>query len=344
MPDCSNPKESFALEVRAVDVADLNETDLSIRSMSQDVVLEGATIVDSFCETDDTPNRYAELPFDNHNKKILASSWKQARKYFCFSGAKTSLYVVAFVIAVVFSVYTCYWIRKKYYRMKNIKVILPEGLDDQVSNYKCRGNTLDSGRNLDSSVKKEFHSDISRSNDCLVAFGHKDNHNLISNFHNRSTNALSSLSSTNSPKDHHNNDQVGEHPSLETTNEELSSNSSSNSNLTYHNHHHIERMSSMDSTNTLPMSDGDRDQEEDDVSINRKDSIGQNNIPNVNIGNGGYVTHNTQLLASLLTGSDGGAPTTRQFSPFPAMTNDGYIQPSAAKQLVSTYIFIFIHI
>ncbi|XP_058983188.1 cytokine receptor [Musca domestica] len=338
VPECTSSKMSYALEVRAVNVGKQNEIDREIKPMNKDVILAGAKIDPSFCKPDSEKENYNyELLVEGDTRSYFASPWIDARhSYYCSPDTKASLYAVAFVILIAFATYLCYWVRNKYYKMKNIKVILPEGLVDQESNYKLAGSTLPKNCALDPGAKKEFHSDISRSNDCLVAFEHKDNLNLISNFHNRSPNPLSSLSSSSSSKDHHNDDNMGEHPSLETTNEELSSNSSasSHSNLNYHSHHQIPKLSEIDSKNTtLDVASVEQLQDEmnsDEIEYNDEDIE-----PTLN--NSGYVTHNTQLLASLLNTAERPVPPSFH-TPFPAMTTDGYIQPSAAKQLFQPQI------
>ncbi|XP_061395883.1 cytokine receptor-like [Musca vetustissima] len=252
-PECPSSKMSYALEVRAVNVGQPNETDKDIKSMSRDVILAGAKLDNSFCTSDSENENYNyALLLEGDTKSYFASPWIDARRTYYCTDTKAALYALAFVILIIFAAYLCYWVRNKYYTMKNIKVILPEGLVDQNSDYKLAGGALANNCGLDPGAKKEFHTDISRSNDCLVAFDHKDNLNLISNFHNRSPNPLSSLSSTSSSKDHHNDEHMGEHPSLETTNEELSSNSSasSHSNLNYHGHHQIPKLCEIDSKNT----------------------------------------------------------------------------------------------
>lgn len=332
-PDCVNEKKTYYVHVRAVNVGDQNEIDTQIKPMNEVSILEGIPIDNHFCESDEffTHVQYSK-------KYYFASPWTASlRSNSCPSSSNAMIYAVALIIAITFGGYLCYWVRNKCYKMNNIKVILPEGLVDQVSNYKLAGNGLNNGSDLGSSSKKEFHSDISRSNDCLVAFGQRENQfnvNLMSNFHNGSSNALSSLSSSSISKGQLNEDQTGEHPSLETTNEELSSNSSSisNSNLTYHDHRRIERLSSIDSNNTVDVSaceQEDDNYEEDELSEQHV------NLPNSNATqNAGYVTHNSQLLASILNGTDRIATSSTPFTTtFPAMTNDGYIQPSAAKQL-----------
>ncbi|XP_073828739.1 cytokine receptor-like [Musca autumnalis] len=333
--ECSSSKMSYTIEVRAVNFGQQNEIDKEIKSMSRDVIIAGAILDNSFCTSDnDIENYNYDLFLEDDTKSFFASPWINARRsYSCSTDTTASIYAVAFVILLVFAAYLCYWVRNKYYKMKNIKVILPEGLADQGSNYKLAGGGLANNCGLDPGAKKEFLSDISRSNDCLVAFEHKDNLNLISNFHNRSPNPLSSLSSSNSSKDPHNDEHMGEHPSLETTNEELSSNScaSSHSNLNYHSHHQISKLSEFDSKNTT-LDVASREQLEDEIN---SDDIGysvEDGHPNLNIGNSGYVTHNTQLLAAILNATE--RPVQQSFRPtFPAMTTDGYIQPSAAKQL-----------
>ncbi|XP_065363513.1 cytokine receptor-like [Calliphora vicina] len=337
-PDCLNSNKTYALKVRAVNVGGKEEVDREIVAMNKDVILEGSTIDEGFCKSEVEDNSFdinTKSIFQNDNGKFyFASPWMAApRSYSCSASSKASIYAVALIIVIAFAAYLCCWLRNKIYNMKNIKVILPEGL---VTNYKYATDTLGNGSELGSSTKKEFHSDISRSNDCLVSYGHKENLNLITNFHNGSSNALSSLSSSNSSKDHHKEEQIGEHPSLETTNEELSSNSSSasNSNLTYHDHPQIKRLSSIDSNNTIPVS-GCEEEEYDDGNTSKEPSLDNENVQNFTPQqNNGYVTHNSQLLASILNATERNVPTVQHFNPtFPTMINDGYIQPSAAKQL-----------
>lgn len=337
-PDCLNTKQTYSLTVRAVTVGEKNEVDMEIKSMSKDIVLAGAPIDQDFCTSNGEIAKSFDIQsqnmFENDVEKFyFACDWVLAsRSNSCSASSNASIYAVAVIIIIAFAGYTFYWIRSKYYKMKNIKVILPEGLVDEVSNYKFGSNALNNGSDLRSSAKKEFISDISRSSDCLVEFNQKENHNLISNFHNCSSQALSSVSSSNSSTKYQHENQMGDHPSLETTNEELSSNSSSasNSNLAYHDHHQIERLTSVDSNKTLATSAFKQDQAGNEEV--EKDVHEQNLSPTKN---SGYVTHNSQLLASILNGTDRNVPSPTQFNPtFPAMTNDGYMQPSTAKQLV----------
>ncbi|KAM7346854.1 cytokine receptor-like isoform 1-T2 [Cochliomyia hominivorax] len=348
--DCSNSSLSYSLMVRAVNVGEMQEVDREIVNMNKDTILAGAEIDEEFCksEYEDVANSFdinTRNIFKNDNEKFyFASPWIAApHTYRCTESSKTSMYIVAFIIGIAFAAYFCCWIRNKIYNMKNINVILPEGLATQVTNYKNATNILGNSSDLVSTTKKEFHSDISRSNDCLVPYGHKENLNLINNFHNSSSNALSSLSLSDSSKDRHKEDeqQIGEHPSLETTNEELSSNSSSasNSNFAYHDHRQIKRLSSIDSNNTIPASVCDDDEDVDNVRFDDDKTNDQRqnneNVQHFNLQqNNGYVTHNSQLLASILNTTEKNIPSPPQMNPtFPKMTNDGYIQPSAAKQL-----------
>ncbi|XP_075157421.1 cytokine receptor-like [Haematobia irritans] len=336
-PDCSSSEMTFSLKVRAVNAGERSEIDEDIKSMSPDSILNGASVDQSFCRSDEE-NAAGDFFDKSSSKSYFASHWIDApRTISCFEN-KTSIYFFSFLVVIAFVAYICYWMRKKYYKMKNIKVILPEGLIDQVSNYKFSGNALSAGCDLETSTKKKLHPDISRSNDCLVGI---DNQNLISDFHTRSTNALSSLSSTSSSKDQQVDEPIGEHPSLETTNEELSSNSSSSShsNLTYQNNHQILKLTPNSSKDAKKFDSYDHEEYE----INNEDNPKRYNeleedAPSLNIiqSDNGYVTHNTQLLASLLNASDRTVPSFS--SSFPAMTNDGYIQPSAAKQLFQPQI------
>lgn len=330
-PECVNSNKSYALKVRAVNVGKKNEVDQEISPMDKEAILEGASIDEDFCKSDkndleDTAGINTKTIFRNDLEDFyFASQWISAPRYYsCPPSSNASMYAIAVIIVIAFVAYLFCWLRSKYYTMKNIKVILPEGLVDQVSNYKFNNNTLGARSELETSTKKEFHSDISRSNDCLVSFNQKENLNLVTDFHTHSSNALSLFSSSSSSKEH-NEDQNEEHPSLETTNEEFSSNSSSelNSNLAYNDHCQIKRMSSLDSNNTLPAS---RYEEE------RENSEGENVHEFSTAPNNGYVTHNSHFLTF---GTANNASTTRPFSTtFPPMTTDGYIQPSTAKQLV----------
>lgn len=336
-PGCSNSNSSYALMVRAVNFGEEEEVDKEIVAMNKDVILSGAPIDERFCESEGKQGENSleidsESIFQNDNEKIyFASPWIIApRSYSCSVNSKTSIYAVPLLVVVLFAAFVCHWLRNKYYKMKNIKVILPEGLVEQVSNYKFTTNTLGTGSELGSPTKKEFHLDISRSNDCLVSYGHKENVNLITNFHSGSTNALSSLSSNTSSKDHqiHNEEQIGEHPSLETTNEELSSNSSSasNSNLTYHEHCQIKTQAS------FGCEEKNNFKNNSENSSNSEENVEHLSAPEKN----GYVTHNTQLLGSILNAAEQNVLAAPNFNTtFPTMTNDGYIQPSAAKQMVS---------
>ncbi|XP_037805677.1 cytokine receptor-like [Lucilia sericata] len=333
---CLNSKKEYTLRVRAVNVGEKEEVDREIVAMNKDAILAGAPIDEDFCQLE--ANEYENffeaktVPiFHNDNRQFyFASPWINDKRIITCSGISEALiYALALIIVFIFAAYISCWIRNKIINMKNIKVVLPVGL---VPDYNPRN-----GSELGSTTKKEFHSDISRSNDCLVSYGHKENHNLITNFHSGSSNALSSLSSTNSSNDHQKEEQIGEHPSLETTNEELSSNSSSttNSNHPYHDHHQIKRLSSIDSNNTIPASgceEEEEGEEEDNDEINSKENENVQNFTSQPYN--GYVTHNSQLLASILNASDRNVSTAPHFnSTFPTMTNDGYIQPSAAKQL-----------
>lgn len=352
--ECLNSTLSYFLKVRAVNVGNKDEVDTEIVDVNKNEILNGAQIDEDFCKSLGDKENYidnnSEFFFKNDiGMFYFASPWITAsHSYGCAETSSTPLYAVAFIVLIVFAAYPCCWLRNKIYNMKNIKVILPEGLATQVSNYKYANNTMGNSSDLGTTTKKQFHSDISRSNDCLVSYGQKENLNLINNFHNGSSNALSSLSSNSSTKDRHKEDeeQIGEHPSLETTNEELSSNSSSasNSNFTFHDHRQIKRLSSIDSNNTIPASVCDEDEVDDDLNENNdNDDSSEQKLNDESFQqqfnpqqNNGYVTHNSQLLASILNAAEKNVPSRPQLnSTFPKMTNDGYIQPSAAKQLVS---------
>lgn len=335
-PECPSPKLSYTVEVRAVNVGESNEIDTEIKPMNRNIILGGAEIDQSFCISN---NVEKEMFLADDTKSYFASSWiNSMHTHTCSNNTNAAtIYAVAFIIVIIFASYMCCWIRNKYYKMKNIKVILPDGLVE-VPNYKFASNGLSNDGVLESSSKK----DKSRSNDCLVSPEHKGNQILISNIRNRSSNALSSLSSScSSSKDHRNDDQLGEHPSLETTNEELSSNSSSSShsNLTYHNHHHVQMLSGKDTQNSVAVERCNAADEDDKDNTNDYNEQYHNLNITQDIKDDGYVTHNTQLLASILN-TVPERPVPPSFSTsFPAMTPDGYIQPSAAKQLVS-YFFV----
>lgn len=340
LPDCMNSNKSYELKVRAVNVGKKDEVDQEIISMSKEAVLEGSTIDEHFCESyenelEDSIGVNTRTIFRNDFKDYyFASQWIIAPRVFsCSPSSNASMYAIALIIVIAFAAYLCCWLRSKYYKMKNIKVILPEGLVDQVSNYKFNNNTLGTASELEPSTKKEFHSGISRSNDRLVSYNQKENLNLVTDFHTHSSNALSSLSSNSSSKEH-NEDENEEHPSLETTNEDISSNSSTNSNLTFNDHCQSKRMSLVDTNHTLDASRCQQDRENDDDENVHEFPTAQN----------GYVMHNSHLVPSLLSAAGGNISSTQQFATaFPPMTTDGYIQPCTAKQLVRFFIYICVH-
>ncbi|XP_059223463.1 cytokine receptor [Stomoxys calcitrans] len=307
--DCTYTSQevSFSIRVRAINFGGQQEIDKDIKSMHPSEIRLGAEIDQSFCE----PVKEAEVEVNaydildgSNQKSYFASDWIDPQFTSKCAPNNTAIFVISFVIVLAFVAYIFYRVRNKYYKMKNIKVILPDGLIDHVPNYEFSGK----------GSRKSSNSDL------LMNFHRND---LKSKTMEQHSNAFSSLSSTSSSKDHQIDDhQIGEHPSLETTNEELSSNSSlsSHSILTYQNLHNIQQSPNRSGT---PVEDDE---------TNEMDNHAKGYTTTQNIGGNGYVTHNSQFLASLLNASERNVPS------FPAMTNDGYIQPSAAKQLFQPQI------
>lgn len=342
-PDCLKSNKSYALKVRAVNVGRIEEVDRDLVAMNKYLILAGAPLDEKFCESsseemENSNSVDIKSVFENDKDKFyFASPWIVApRSYSCSVSSKTSIYAVALIIVLAFCAYLCCWLRRKYYKMKNIKVILPEGLVAQVSSYKFAANTLGDESILGTSASKEFPPDISRSSDCLVAYGQKEHLNLIPNLHNGSSNALSSFSLNSSSTENHNEEKPGEHRSLETTNEEISSNSSSVSNsfIPLQDNSETKRISPFDYS-TIPVSGSE---ELENAGKERPCQHAANSTELSNEGNNGYVTHNSHLLTSLLNAPGKKVTPTSQFNiTFPSMTDDGYIQPSAAKQLVRNF-------
>lgn len=343
IPECYSAYYSYSLKVRAVNTAADNEYDHEIEPMSRNLTLDGGQIKKTFCIPDQQENDdelYDQFWRRDNEKFYFASPWTYSPRVYKCTSTPIFAYIVAIIMLGFLLGLISYWLRSKYREMKDIEVILPEALVDQVSKYKFGNNSLSQSNATDVSAacKKEIHTQISRNSDCLVSFKEKENHHLLPNIFSGSTNVLPSLSSGNSggkEEIENNEGLIDAHQSYETTNEELSSNSSSISraDCSYNDrsivHRTIENTNKMFGVQTLG-----QDATDDEAEHFNQMVTSDLEVPRVlPMSTGGYVTPNTLLLASNLNTTERPSVISMQASAMPNMTN-GYIQASTVKQLV----------
>uniref|UniRef100_A0A1A9WHQ8 Cytokine receptor n=1 Tax=Glossina brevipalpis TaxID=37001 RepID=A0A1A9WHQ8_9MUSC len=343
IPECYSAYYSYSLKVRAVNIAADMEYDHEIEPMSRNLTLDGGQIKKKFCIPDQEENDeiYDKFWFSDNTKFYFASPWTYSPRVYKCTSTPIFAYIVAIIMLGFLLGLISYWLRSKYREMKDIEVILPEALVDQVSKYKFGNNSLSQSNATDVSAacKKEIHTQISRNNDCLVNFNQKENHQLLSNMFNGSTNVLTSLSSDNSgeKEEIENNEELtDEQQSYETTNEELSSNSSSipRTDCSYDERSILQN--TVENTNkNFGIQVSGQDATDDEIEDFNQTVTTDLEIPRIlPMSTGGYVTPNTLLLASNLNTTE--RPTVISMQTSNALPNmkNGYIQTSAVKQLM----------
>ncbi|KAI9589947.1 hypothetical protein GQX74_008115, partial [Glossina fuscipes] len=347
IPECYSAYYSYSLKVRAVNTAADKEYDHEIEPMSRNLTLDGGQIKKNFCIPDQQENDelYDKFWRSDNTKCYFASPWTYSPRVYKCTSTPIFAYIVAIIMLGFLLGLISYWLRSKYREMKDIEVILPEALVDQVSKYKFGNNSLSqsNGTDVSAACKKEIHTQISRNSDCLVNYKEKENHHLLPNMFSGSINVLPSLSSANSggkEEIENNEGLIDEHQSYETTNEELSSNSSSISraDCSYNDrsivHRTIENTNKMFGVQKLSQDATDDEAE----NFNQMVTIDLE-VPRVlPMNTGGYVTPNTLLLASNLNTTERPAVISMQTIAMPNNMTNGYIQASTVKQLFTPTI------
>lgn len=319
IPECYSNVYSYTLKVRAVNMAWNNEYDHEIEPMTLNSTLSQGRVDQSFCRTKDNTNFLSLVNGGNevnfHSDDVIfyfASPWSYSHQIYRCSGTPIFAYVVAIIMLSTVMFLVSYWLRRKYREMKNIEVILPEGLVDQVSKYKF-------GHNIYPTVtSNEQISDSVNNNDFLTNNLPINNHCILKTMYKNSVNVLNFASSKVLKE---NGGLELEKASLQFENEEVTSNSSLQS---------IEGENEISMTSEATTASCTTDNFHKKTEI--KTEIGGNdyntNLSNSTVveegcgGGGGYVTPNTLLLAS--------ANVTN--------FNSGYIQVNSIKPLLQVSI------
>lgn len=271
-----------------------NEYDHEIEPMTLNGTLGQGRVDQSFCKPNVNINfvslvnggNKANFHSDDERIFYFASPWSYSHQIYRCSGTPVFAYVVAIVMLGTVMFLLSFWLRRKYKEMKNIEVILPEGLVDQVSKYKF-------GQNIYPTVgSNELNSNSVNNNDFLTNNLPINNHYILKTIYKSSMNAFNFASS----KVLKENDSLElEKASLQFENEEVTSNSSLQS---------IEGEKQVSSTTSEATTascttDNLRQKTETEISVNDYDT--NQVLYNSTVAGGecgGYVTPNTLLLAS----------------------------------------------
>lgn len=110
-------------------------------------------------------DRINESAFKDSNQ-LFYSNWKKGKEFICGAPAIKEMSLIAsmFILLLLAISSSIYWARKKYNKMKNIGVVMPEGLADHIPSCKSFDNVI------------EKNVAVARSDELYY---HKEDHHLL---------------------------------------------------------------------------------------------------------------------------------------------------------------------